>query len=452
MRNLLKAEGIKLTVVDDKADYMGRIKALKSGDAHMALFPLNSFIQAGSQFGEFPATIVYIVDETKGADAIVSYKQGISTIQDLDCDKGRVVYTSDSPSEFLAEITLASFSMPRLSKDWRVKVGGSEEAYRDMLASKKTDKKAWVLWEPQVSMALENPDAIDLINSSKMKGFILDGFAVNRKFLQEHANIVDSVIEAYAKVLYSFAQGDRMAELICSDAGAEAALVRRHVARMTNGIQWKNVMENYAYFGLDPNAGSESMEDIILKVTKVMVQTGMIKEDPLKGNPNLIYYDGVLRRMKGNNFHPGQKINVLSGVDLGIKDEVVRSSVALKALTPDEWKKLVSVGNFQVEPIQFPRNSSEITPNSKRMLKELSQRLKDWPSYYVTVIGQARGTGDSEIDTMSTELATKRAEAVISELVSLGVTKERFCAKANLSTSNDWSGLNLLFSAGQLPY
>ena len=452
-KNHLKAEKIKVTLYDDfgnKGNYQERFDALKSGKAQLAMFPLNTIIRLGSENNDFPGTAVYMVDATVGADAIVSYKQGVASLQDLDHSDSKIIYPSDSPPEFLAEIVVASFNMTSIPEDWRVKLDSAEEVYQHMLSSPKDSKMAWGLWEHFVSMALDkDPELQVLFNSSNVKDYILDLLFANREYLLEKPDVVRAVIEAYAKTIYKFAQNDSFAEIIKRDAGPTESQIQSYADNISSGIQWKNVAENYAYFGIDTNAHQNSLEDIIPKITKTMIQVGMIDSDPLNGNPSQLYYDGILRSMKNDGFHPGMKLNIISGVELGIKNEEIRSAVVLKALTSEQWDKLYPAADFKVPPIRFPRDSSRITTQGNRNLESFAQKLKDFPYYYINVTGQSRGTGNLEDDKISEGLALSRAKTVISKLVSCGVSRDRFRAQANLVTTNDWSGLNLLFSAGQ---
>ena len=75
----MKAESIKVNFEDDKADYLGRIKALADNKAQMAVFTIDALLKVGSQIGDFPASIVFIVDESYGDDGIVAYKDAVPT-------------------------------------------------------------------------------------------------------------------------------------------------------------------------------------------------------------------------------------------------------------------------------------------------------------------------------------------------------------------------------------
>jgi hypothetical protein len=84
----LKSQQIKLTVQDDQADYTARLAALRAGKVQLAAFTIDSLIAAGAKAGEFPASIVMVIDETKGGDAIVAWKSSVASLQDLNQPDG----------------------------------------------------------------------------------------------------------------------------------------------------------------------------------------------------------------------------------------------------------------------------------------------------------------------------------------------------------------------------
>jgi outer membrane protein OmpA-like peptidoglycan-associated protein len=452
LRNLLKNEGIRLEVVDDGADYPARVRALQGGQAQMAAFPINSYLQAGAGLGEFPATILFIIDETQGADAILAWEQGLENLQGLNNENARVIYTPDSPSEFLAEITVESFILPKLPENWRVKEEGSEKILRMLLNADPKAPRAYVMWEPQVSEALENPEIHVLLDSSKTKGYILDALVVEREFLKNRPEVVKTFAESYFRALFAITAENRMVELVRKDAGGPGRdLPEKFAENIANGIQWKNTTDNYAYFGLKNAGGSETLDDVIGKIAKVMAQTGLIPADPLNGKYGLIYFDKILDEMRVNGFHPGKTLDVIAG-DLNLDEEQASTRQELRALSQSQWEDLNPVAAFQVEEIRFPRMSDKVTLQNQRKLEALASRLKDWPSYYITIIGQSQKSDMEDINKVAQDLALRRANAAADYLKQQGIPDERLRTQARLSEADDWSALNLVFEAGQIPY
>ena len=450
LKKKLGAAGIKLSVLDDEADYAHRIKALRDGDIEMAVFPINSFIQSCIELDEFPASMVYIIDETVGADAIVAYRDALPSIEALNRSDARIVLTPNSPSELLARVMIASFHLPELSeKKWMVKADGSAAVYKKFRGDSRHKPVAYAMWEPDVSKALKKKDAIILLDSSKLKGFIVDVLVVERQFLIDHYDVAKEVVENYARAAYEV-RGD-MPKLIEKDARKLGEKINSTESqKLAQGIQWKNTLENYAHFGVsDKSHALENIEDIILKITEVLDRTGALGRNSLSVPPNELYFNKIVQEMQTEKFHPGRNLNILQGVDLGDDSETVRGEQKLKPLTKAQWDSLMAVGELRMEPISFGRGTARINLKSRRELKALANTLNSWPQYYLTVTGRVRPGGDS---TAALQLAKQRAEAAVGILVDAGVAPERIRSFSEVATENAAAAQSVSFVVGQLPY
>ena len=446
----LGASEIKLSVLDDGADYMHRIKALRDGDVEMAVFPINSFIQSGIALGEFPASMVYVIDETVGADAIIAYRDAVPSIEALNRSDARIVLTPDSPSELLARVMIASFHLPELpEKKWMVKADGSAKVYKKFRGDSRRKPVAYAMWEPDVSKALKQKDAVVLLDSSKMKGFIVDVLVVERQFLIDHYDVAKAVVESYARTAYE--KRADMPELVGLDARQLGEkLSATDAQQLAKGIRWKNTLENYAHFGVSDKSHSlENIEDIILKITDVLTKTGGLNKGGLPVQPNALYYNRIVREMQSDGFHPGREVNVLSGMDLGGNNETVREERMLKPLTEQQWTSLLAVGELRMEPISFGRGTARINLQSRRELKALANTLNSWPQYYLTITGRVRPGGDNAA---ALQLAKNRAEAAVAILVGEGVAPERIRSFSEVATENIADAQSVSFFVGQLPY
>ena len=456
MKNALSAEGVKLTVLDDGADTEKRIQALRKRDLQMAVFTVDSFLTAGAVLGQFPASIVLVLDETKGADAIVAYESGVPSIQDLDDPGARIVLTPRSPSEFLARTVIAHFSLPGLPEQWWIGKDGAHEVFKEFKTARQEEKRAYALWEPYVSKALEIPGAHVLVDSSKLRGYIVDVLVAERTFLRDRPELARTVVEAYLRAAHSYAQKtDGMQNLVAEDAkrtGAES-LDGAQAAQLVQGIEWKNTLENYAYFGLLPpsEAGAhQHLEEVIGNITEVLLKTGALNSDPTGGKANSLFYDQILKDLKASSFHPGKKVDIIPGMGLDAADVGrLRAPEALRPLTDAEWESLAPVGQMRVEPISFARGTARINLQSRRELEALARHLATWPKYYLVVVGHARAEGDP---TANLRLAEERSVAARDCLVSKGVPKERLRVKVVPPSRREGAAQSVSFMLGQEPY
>jgi flagellar motor protein MotB len=442
----LAAQGIGLDLVDDGADYGRRIKSLRDGQTPLAVFTIDALIKASAELGELPGTIVMVIDESTGADAMVALKQAVPNIDALNRSEARIVATPNSPSETLGLVVTARFSLPELPKDCWIDANGVEDVFRQFQSAQAADPRAFVLWEPFVSKALENPQALVVIDSSKFRGYIVDVLVAQRQFLVQHEDVVRSLVETYLRVNYErHQQAEGMLQLVLDDAKTLGQPVTRDQAeRLVQGIWWKNTQENYAHMGLlnGPSSGGlQRMDEMIANITDVLTKTGAIDADPTDGAPNKLYYDRILGSLHNGNFHPG--------VGGGGDDETIRPDAALRALRDEEWDQLKPVATVAVAPLVFASGTATLRDQSQRELTHLAETLRSLPQYYLLVRGHARMDGDAEANRL---LAESRAQAAAEFLIDQGVSRQRIKAVGMPPAGSDGAAQAVTFVLGQLAY
>lgn len=453
MANLLRQDRIKLNIRDDGADYVSRIKALKKQKTDLAVFTVDAFLYAGAELGSYPASIVMVIDETVGADAIVAFKQEVPNLQALDRGDAQIVATPSSPSEFLARTMIATLALPQLPTDWLEEEDGAEKVFERLRTASDQERGfAYVLWEPFVSKALDQPDVHVLLDSSRMKGYIVDVLVASREFIRDQPDVVQKIIEAYSRAAYSYRQNpDGMVRLVQADAKAGgAALTKTEAQKIVDGVQWKNTLENYAHFAVVDNANGgnlDPLDDTIAKIADVLVRTGALEANPIEGKASSIYYDGFLKKMHAAGFHPGKQVDILEGLGPDTDDLApARTSATLPPLTDDEWQKLETVASMRVEAVSFRRGTAVLSAFSQTELDALSRRFKALPSYYMKVVGHTRKEGDAAANA---RLASARAEAVRAYLVERGVDPNRLKSQRGKEGSEQ---AEVSFVLGQKPY
>lgn len=456
LKQQLKGAGIRLTVQDDRGDVHARLKALQDGQAQLAVFTVDSLLTAGARLKDFPATIVFVVDESKGADAIVANKAGVASLQDLNHPEARLALTPNSPSEFLARVVIAHFNLPNLPPNWLVAADGPQAVLNQLRAAKATERKAFVLWQPYVSRALTQPGFQVLLDTSKLKGYVVDVLVVQRQFLKTRPDKIRQVIEAYSRAAYAISQQpDGYVQLVRDDAGRtgseslDAAQARQVVA----GIHWKNTLENYAHFGLLAGPATVAvphLEDIIGNIVEVLLKTRALESDPLDGQYHTLFYPQILAELKSSNFHPAQGLNLIPDVAPSSGDlEPIRADPSAVALTAEQWAGLQPVGELRVEPIVFTRGSANLTLQSERDLATLARRLQSFPNFYLRVLGHTRAEGDPEANRA---LAQARAETAAAALRAQGVRPERMRTEAAPAVAGSGEAQAVTFVVGQVPY
>jgi outer membrane protein OmpA-like peptidoglycan-associated protein/ABC-type nitrate/sulfonate/bicarbonate transport system substrate-binding protein len=433
----LRAAGIKLEPVDDGADYAARLTALAEGKLKLAAFPIDALLKACEARKTLPATIIALIDETRGADALLAYRSRFPRIDSLNTPDTRFVLVSGSPSETLFRVLLHDFKLDALSPQALVPVSSPEELLRRYRESQPDGHEVFITWEPLVSQLKANQEMQVLLDTSRQSGYIVDALVVSRDYLIKNEAVVRQILEAYFRVLHSVRNRQDMLRLVERDAATlNIKLTAEQASSLVDGIQWKNTQENFAHFGLR-QAPVPHIEDLIDRIKGVLLDTHGLASDPTQGDSSKLFFEQPLRELHASGFHPG------------IEAEDVRADNVLSGLTEEQWQTLVSVGTISQPPLVFARGSDRLTEASQRSLDDLVLKLESWPMYYVQVVGSAGTRGDLDANR---RLSLQRAEAAVEYLKGRGVPPNRLKAVGERGSSELGGDMSVSFVFGQLPY
>ncbi len=303
----LAAQDYDFEWVDDKADYPARMKSVQAGETPLAVFTIDALLNTTPRSGDPPATIIMVIDETRGADAMIGLDPGMKDVEGLNRKDAKIVLVEDSPSETLSRVVRSQFKLPDLpllKSDYLIPAKGADinDVYEQFLSAAPTEHKAFVLWEPYVSLALKRKGARVLVDSSQFKGYIVDVLAAQTAWLRDHPADAQAVVRTYLEQLHGLQQTDgAMAALVLSDAHrvGENKVGPDEAATMVGKIWWKNTMENYAQMGVLPatNAatGLQTLDEMIHNITTVLDQTKQPGEpSPGVARPDKLYDNSVL--------------------------------------------------------------------------------------------------------------------------------------------------------------
>jgi hypothetical protein len=431
--NQLTSRKIKLKLVDDNADYAARIAALEKGSLQFAVFPADALIKACSKMDSPPATIIAIIDETRGADAMLAYSKRFENVDQLNSPDVRFVLVGDSPSETLARVVIQDFGLDRISKNAIQAVSSPEKVIEQYRKADPSTNEVYVVWEPYVSQMLANDALHVLTDSSKFTGYIVDTLVVNRDFLIKHEPIAESVLESYFSALFAYRDTAKLKQLILEDAKlTKLKLEPGQADKLVKGIQWKNTQENFAHFALRPGAIIH-VEDMLERISRVLKTTGAIDREPAEGKWNRLFFDHPMKQIMSRNFYPG------------LQSESIREESLLKELSDEQWAGLATVGTLSVPDLVFSRGSSNLSSQSQATLKDLAAKLQAWPQYYLMIRGNASKVGDVEANR---QLAAKRAQGALECLQGFGIPKERMRTMPAEITGET----RVTFGVGEIPY
>jgi outer membrane protein OmpA-like peptidoglycan-associated protein len=407
--------GLHVQFTDDGGAYADRLAKFAAGAYDAIVLPVSSYLQHGAG-QRYPGVIVASVAESRGADGIVAFGDHLPTgkINDLNDPSLRIVYTAESPSAFLLDLTIADFDLDELRarREWRVEVGGSREVYQ---RAAQNQGDVFVLWEPDLSRALKLPGMRPVWGSANFSGYIVDVFVFRRDFVEAKRAAVLDFLDLYFRVLALYANNR---ERLVQEMAQSTALKEAEIQDMLVKIDWFDLEENSRLqFGIAGSLGTAAVEGVIntiIACTDVLRRTGQIERDPLEGNPYLITNSGLLeelaKRRVASPFQPESA-----------------TTTQFPALAPDAWARLAEVGTFRVEAITFQAWNNLLTPEGKDTVDRIAQLLvHNYPDYRVIIRGHTAPGGD---EAENEKLSLERAETVAQYLKAVhGVDPNRLHA------------------------
>ena len=423
MKKRLRRDGYLLECQDDSANYDSRMAAMQDNKLQFAVATIDSYLSNAGKY-HFPATIVAILDESKGGDAIVGVKDKIKNLEDLKKLKDyKIAYTPASPSEYLLESMAVHFDVERLlekQRSWALETDGSAAALK---AIEKGKVDVAVLWEPDVTRALNNPKLVKLLGTEDTNKLIVDILLVNRKYSQRNPEAVNALLKTYFKVLKYYRDNtDKLIE----DAKKYTDLKEQQVKPMLKGVKWVNLTENaVSWFGTTIGGATpqDGLPETIDATAQVLIDHGDFTKTPVpNADPYTLINSQFIQELYGRSMTSTQFGSEHTRTASVKGDNAL--SREFEKLSDSEWKSLREVGSLKIRPIVFQSGSDELTQEGKRELEKAIANLKHYPNFRVLVKGHTGVRGDASANRV---LSQKRAEAVANFLVTqYGADIDRF--------------------------
>lgn len=395
MQKRMRAAGYVLVCEDDKADYAARMQRLKDGALQFAVATVDAYLLNGAPKG-FPGTIVAVIDESKGGDAIVAWKERVANLDALKRMRGaKVAFTPNSPSEHLVRAMAVHFDVAALRGKgaWRVEADGSPDALKKLLA-RQVDVA--VLWEPDVTRALANAGLVKLLGTEDTRRLIVDVLIVNRAFSAKEPAPVTALLANYFQVLKEFRDNPRRLEQEVAEA---TRLPPESVKRLLGGVSWASLSDNFqTWLGAPP--GGEALVDAIQATVRILIDAGEFKATPL---PEQDPY-----RILNRQFVSGVYVSTVTG-QKGAEASAPSLERKFPALSDDGWATLKEVGTLKAVPVLFQSGTADLSQEGKLELDRAMEMLAHYPNFRVVVKGHTGTRGDPQ---ENRRLSEERAESV----------------------------------------
>ncbi len=405
LKKAMRRAGWLLDIEDDGANYAQRMQKLANEEIDFAVCTVDAYVLNGKKHN-YPGTIIMIIDESRGADAILALKDKIANLDALKGMSGiGVAYTPDSPSHHLLKATSDHFSVPELlpkQTNLRIETGGSEEALKALLNGK---ADIAVVWEPDVSTGLKDKRVVKLLGTEVTEKLIVDILLANREFASKNPEVVKLFMTNYFKVLKKYRQDNI---LLMKDLKKDTGLSEKEIESVMKSIKWINFTENCEdWFGI--GTYNEGLIETIESTITVLRNAGDFKSNPLPDeDPYRLTYRGFLEQLKQGGLGSGFKTTASGAAELG--------SIEAKFEPLDEagWAQLKVVGGLKVGKISFLRGASSLNVKAKEIVDSAVDKLKHYPALRVVIEGHTGTRGDSD---RNIKLSQDRADDVKQYLV-----------------------------------
>jgi outer membrane protein OmpA-like peptidoglycan-associated protein/ABC-type nitrate/sulfonate/bicarbonate transport system substrate-binding protein len=396
LRKRMRLRGYLLQCDDDKADYAARMQRLKSGELQFAVATVDSYLLNAAGKG-FPATIIAVIDESKGGDAIVAWKDSVATIDDLKKKAAvQIAFTPGSPSEHLLKAMGVHFDVAALRqrKNWRVEASGSPDALAKLLARK---ADVAVVWEPDVTRALANPAIVKLLGSEDVDKLIVDVLLVGRKFSQDNPEAVATLLREYFNVARFYREDPARLE---RDVVEATKIPADQVKTSLKGVAWVGLGDNFQMW-MGGGGGAEGLVDSIQSTVKILMDNGDFKSHPI---PEQDPYRIVNRQFLSTLY-----LQATTGSAPANAPAAQSLARPFKPLGDPEWSGLREVGTLKTLPVVFQSGTAELSIEGKQELDAAMENLRHYPNFRVIVKGHTGLRGSAE---ENLKLSQERAESV----------------------------------------
>jgi NitT/TauT family transport system substrate-binding protein len=197
------------------------------------------------------ARAIMQVDWSQGGDAIVA-DESIKTIADLKGKKiSLVLYT---PSHWLLEYQLEQSDLSDADHQWIIDhLIGKDATLDARQAFKDKQVDATVVWEPDVTLALERPGSHKLVSTETANNLIADLMVAREDFISAHPDVIRAFVEGWLDGTEAAKQNpDKVVQLLMENEPLYGNMKDpKKVKESLKTVKYADLAENTKMFGLD---------------------------------------------------------------------------------------------------------------------------------------------------------------------------------------------------------
>jgi len=220
------------------------------------------------------ARAIMQVDWSQGGDAIVA-DENIKTIEDLKGKKiSLVLYT---PSHWLLEYQLENSRLNDEDQKWIMDhLVGKDATLDARQAFKDKQVDATVVWEPDVTLALERPGSHKLVSTETANNLIADLMVAREDFIKDHPDVIRAFVAGWlAGTAEANQNPDKVVQLLMENEPLYGDMKDpQKVKASLKTVKYADLAENNKMFGLD--GGTPLFDQIFTRAGAAWVRLGYI--------------------------------------------------------------------------------------------------------------------------------------------------------------------------------
>lgn len=201
-----------------------------------------------------PQVFVYKVDESNGADGVIS-RQSINSLKDL--EGKRVACQVGVPAYFFLRLLMEKDGIDK-NKVQFLDIGAEEAG----AAFFNGDIDAACTWEPWLSKAKESSSGKVLISSSAVPGKIVDVIAVTPASLKSKRPQVKAFVQAWIEAEQYIRSNPDEANSIMANA---FSMKKEEFVQLSKGLKWNSLEQNKEFFSGEIYSLSDEINEIAVK-------------------------------------------------------------------------------------------------------------------------------------------------------------------------------------------
>jgi len=354
------------------------------------------------------------VDWSRGGDAIVA-DESIKSIEDLKGKKiSLVMYT---PSHWLLEYSLENSGLSDYDQKAIIdNLVGKDATLDARQAFKDKQVDATVVWEPDVTLALERPGSHKLVSTETANNLIADVMVAREDFIKDHPDVIKAFVHGWLDgTTEAVRNPDKVVQLLMENETLYGDMKDpKKVKDTLKTVKYADLADNTKMFGLDGKA--PLFDELFGTAGKAWVRRGYIT----------------------SQISPDQAKDIAFLKEIYTVSPVPRPSEdRLPSPPPITTTNITSIKPVD---ISFLPGKSDLTPEAKQAIDNNVALLAETNSNaYIRVSGNTDNTGTKAINI---PLSKARAQKVVDYLVEkYKFNPGRFIVVGN-GPDKPWPGLD----------